>query len=88
MRQDNIQNYYKIVKHADLIGRFDYLINVLMVFPTKFTSEMAKELLDIIDNNQEDLMEIAQAFRDSGEKVENILNYEWDHLRKIVEKFL
>lgn len=86
MGQDNLNTYFKIVKNADLIERFDHLMNVLVVFPTKFTPKMAKELLDIIDNHQEDLMELAQAFRDSGEHVENILNCEWSSLRKIVEK--
>jgi len=85
---DKIQNYFKVVKHSDLIHRFNYLIYLLLVFPAQFTPEMAEELLYIIQNRKEDIEELAQAFIDSGEDVILIQEHEWYNLEDIVMGYL
>lgn len=85
---DKIQNYYTIVKNVDLIERFDYLVHILLCFPAKFESELAEELLYIIENCKEDLEDLAHAFRDSGESIKSISDHDWEKLEKIVEGYL
>jgi hypothetical protein len=88
MPVDKIQNYFKVIKNADLIGRFNYLVYLLLIFPAQFTPEMAEELLYIIQNYKEDIEELAQAFIDSGEDITMIQENEWYNLEEIVMSYL
>jgi len=88
MAVDKIKNYFTVVKHADLIHRFNYLTYLLLVFPTQFTKEMAEEMLYIIKNHRDDIEELAQAFMDSGEDVIMIQEHEWFNLEEILMSYL
>lgn len=85
---NNIQDYYKITKNAETVGKFFILIRQMTYFPDEFDKDMAEQLIDIIDNEQENLKELAEAFRNSGEHVTIIPGENWDKLRKLVSLYL
>lgn len=83
MEIDNIQDYYNITKSADVVQKFYKLIYKL-TFSDDFSKKDAEDLLYIIDNEQENLKELAKAFINSGEDVKLIPDENWGNLRKIV----
>lgn len=83
-----LNDYYKISNNSDLIKRFSYLIKKLMFTTDDFTKENAAEVLQMIDNDQEKIEELAQAFRDSGEEIKEITEENWVMLRNLMVAML
>lgn len=83
MELTNIKDYYKVAKSADVVQRFYKLIHKL-AFADDFNKEDAKELLYIIDNEQENLEELAKVFINAGEDIKLITDKNWKSLRRLV----
>ncbi len=88
MEIDNIQDYFNITKNAETVTQFFALMQQLAYFPDNFDKEMAEKLLEIIDNEQENLKELATVFRNAGESVKIIPEENWDKLRRKVLLYL
>lgn len=81
MKDINMVDYYKISDKATLIERFQSLLKEITFSPEQFTSEMAQELIYIIDNEKEKLNELAILFKELGEPVDIIPDESWCILR-------
>jgi len=88
MEINNIQDYFKIAKAAETVHRFHILLKRMAYQPEEFTRDNAHELLDIIDNEKENLLDMAKTFQKMGEKVELIPDENWEGLRKQVLMYL
>jgi len=88
IRNINMVDYYKISDKSTLIERFQYLLKLITFSSEQLTSEMAQELIYIIDNEKDRLNELAELFRKLGEPVEIIPDESWYILRKIALTFI
>jgi hypothetical protein len=88
MELNSINDYFNIAKNAETVAKFFGLMRRLTYFPEDFTKEEAKELLNIIDNERENLRVMAETFRKMGENVEIIPDENWNKLRNTVLVYL
>jgi hypothetical protein len=88
MEIKRINDYFEIAQNADTITKFHALTRKLAFHREEFTRRDALDLLYIIDNEQENLLKMAEAFRNSGENIQTIPTGNWDSLRFLVTGLL